>query len=380
MQTGTKISAAGHGALVLLAIFGLPWFGPRERETIRVTEVSFVTEAEFDAAQAAASAEAPREPTAPPVPPRARPAPAEPAPEPEAASEPEAAPEVSEAPPEPPAQEVATLEPPAEPAPDRITPRVVTVDPPSAATPPRARPAPRVEPNPTPPPEDALRPAETPEPVTAPEPEAEVARVEETPAAPPEASPEPEAEAVPRAPLALRTASRPLPRSGRRPPEAEQGETESVTAAIQREVDSQIRRLTSPTTRPTPATEPTAPTETPPTEAAATSLPVGPPLTSSEKDGLKFAVQQCWNMPAGLRDAQELKVTLAAELAADGEIINASIRLIEPRQAPDARFRQAYEAGRRALLRCSPYELPREKYAQWRNIEVVFNPEGMVSW
>ena len=119
---------------------------------------------------------------------------------------------------------------------------------------------------------------------------------------------------------------------------------------------------------------------TPASQAEATSLPVGPPLSNSEKEGLKLAVQRCWNVPAGVRDAQELKVTLAAELAADGAVINASIRMIEPRNPPDARFQQAFEAGRRALIRCSPYELPREKYGQWRNIEVVFNPEGMVSW
>ena len=65
----------------------------------------------------------------------------------------------------------------------------------------------------------------------------------------------------------------------------------------------------------------------------------------------------------------------------DGSVINGSIRLIEPASMPDARYKSAFEAGRRALIRCSPYtDLPREKYAQWRNIEVVFNPEGMVSW
>ena len=31
---GTRVSAVGHGALVLAAIFGLPWFGPAEREPI----------------------------------------------------------------------------------------------------------------------------------------------------------------------------------------------------------------------------------------------------------------------------------------------------------------------------------------------------------
>ena len=120
---------------------------------------------------------------------------------------------------------------------------------------------------------------------------------------------------------------------------------------------------------------------TEPTAAAATSLPVGPPLTAGEKDGLKLAVQRCWNVPAGLRDAAQLRVVVGAELAVDGQVINASVRLVEPSPVPDGAFQQAYEAGRRALLRCAPYtDLPREKYAQWRNIEVVFNPEGMVSW
>jgi hypothetical protein len=370
MRTGSKISAIGHGALIALALFGVPWFGPREREPIRVTEVSFITEAEFAAAQAAASPDAPREATAPALPPPARPAPA-PAPEPPT--------EIVEAP-EPPDQQVAILQPPA-PAesavPPEIAPPVATPAPPTAAAPPRARPAPRVEPNPTPPPDETLRPAEVPEPVPTPDPvpEPEPERVEETPAAPPEAAPE-VAEAMPPAPLALVSSGRPRPReveaAPRETPPPDQAA--AVMAAVQQEA---ARR---PETPPTPATPATEPTRTEPT-AAATSLPVGPPLTNSEKDGLKLAVQRCWNVPAGLRDAQELKVTLAAELGPDGQVINASIRLLEPSPAPDGRFQQAYEAGRRALIRCAPYDgLPRDKFGQWRNIEVVFNPEGMVSW
>ena len=273
---------------------------------------------------------------------------------------------------------MAALEPPA-PEPGRITPRVVTLDPPTAAVPPRARPVQRVEPNPTPPPEEPLRPADEPVAVPEPSPEAEAERPEETPAAPPEAAPETAAEPAPPATLALETSGRPLARPER--VVRRDTEAESVMTALRREVEKQVSRRSSPATPATPATEPTATPPTEPTASAATSLPVGPPLTGAEKDGLRLAVQRCWNVPAGLRDAQELKVTLAAELAANGEVINASIRLIEPSPAPDGRFQQAYEAGRRALIRCSPYgDLPREKYAQWRNIEVVFNPEGMVSW
>lgn len=109
--------------------------------------------------------------------------------------------------------------------------------------------------------------------------------------------------------------------------------------------------------------------------------PVEEPLTDGEKDGFRLALQRCWNMPAGLREASDLRVVVGAELAADGSVLNASMRLVEPNPAPDARFKSLFEATRRAIIRCSPFtDLPREKYAQWRNIEVVANPEGIVSW
>jgi hypothetical protein len=380
MQTGTRISAIGHGAFIALALFGLPWFGPRDRETIRVTEVSFVSEAEFAAAQSAP--EAAREETAPAAPPRARPAPA-PVAEPEPAPEPEPAEEAPEAP----EQQVAVLTPP--PEQPRVEPTPEAVEPPTAAAPP-ARPAVRVEPDPTPPPQENLRPAEVPEPVRAPVPEPVAEpEPEETPAAPEAAAPVPAPEAVPQAPLALETSRRPVARPERQQARREE-EADTVMAALKREVENEQKRRTPAVEEPAEAAKP-APEPAPATETAAaapssssssaTSLPVGPPMTGSEKEGLKLAVQRCWNVPAGLRDAQELKVTLSAELNPDGSVINASIRMIEPSTAPDARFKSAFDAGRRALIRCSPYtDLPREKYAQWRNLEVVFNPEGMVSW
>ncbi len=382
MQTGAKISAIGHGTLIALAVFGLPWFGPAEREPIRVTEVSFVSEAEFAAAQAAAPAEVAREETAPAAPPRPRPAP-QPEPAKEEAAEPEAA--------EPEAAPAEATEP---------EPQVATIAPPSAATPPRVRPTPRIAPDPTPAPPQDVRPAETPKPAPTPDPTA-TARLEEPPAAPEEASPEPATEPAPPVPLALETSARPRHR-----PEEEVTQAEAVLAAVRQEAERQPKpetpkppapkpekpkpekpktaavtpdkpKTTGTAARPAPAAPPSQTTST----AAATSLPVGPPMTSGEKNGLKLAVQKCWNVPAGLRDANTLKVTLAAELAADGSVVNSSIRLIEPSPAPDGRYQQAYEAGRRALIRCSPYsDLPRDKFAQWRNIEVVFNPEGMVSW
>ena len=104
-----------------------------------------------------------------------------------------------------------------------------------------------------------------------------------------------------------------------------------------------------------------------------------PAPASSEEMGLMLALQRCWNVPAGLRDAQGLHVRVSAELGADGTVINASIHLIEPKEAPDGRTSQLYEAARRALIRCAPYSLARDKYAEWREIEITVNPEGVVS-
>ena len=373
MKTGVAISGAAHGALIALVVLGLPWFSRRDKPPVPVTEVSFVSEAAFDRAQAAAEAErkedAPAEQPIAAAPPPVRPT--EPKPEPEPAPEPTPAPEPE---PEPePEQSVATLAPEFNPetplampeaqpqisltpsAPDRM----------AAVAPPRSRPS--IPAAPAPMPEPTAKPEPAPEPAAAPEPE-----------------PEPEQPAT----LALNSSSPPKSR-----PKDLANEAADVLKALRQEVAREQSRRKQPepetpakktaATPPTPPTEPTVTRPTPPSDgrSEATSLAEGPPITNAEKEGLRLAVQRCWVVPAGVRDAGELRVVLAARLEPDGKVISGSIKLIEPSPAPDARFQAAYDAGRRALLRCSPYsDLPREKYARWRDIEVVFDPKGMVSW
>ena len=59
--------------------------------------------------------------------------------------------------------------------------------------------------------------------------------------------------------------------------------------------------------------------------------------------------------------------------------ISSSIRMIGYEGGDEAAANQAYEAGRRAIIRCAKtgYPLPPEKYEQWREVEIVFNPEKM---
>ena len=53
--------------------------------------------------------------------------------------------------------------------------------------------------------------------------------------------------------------------------------------------------------------------------------------------------------------------------------------MIDFTDGSEAAARQAFEAARRAIIRCgaSGFPLPAEKYEQWREMELVFNPNGM---
>jgi protein TonB len=86
MWAGAIVSGVAHGALIALALQGVPWLVRREPDPPQVVEVSFVSPAQLAALQAAAAT---REAPAPAVP--------EPTPPPEAAPPREAAP-----PPDPP--------------------------------------------------------------------------------------------------------------------------------------------------------------------------------------------------------------------------------------------------------------------------------------
>lgn len=109
------------------------------------------------------------------------------------------------------------------------------------------------------------------------------------------------------------------------------------------------------------------------------SISAGPPLTAGEKDGLRVAVQNCWNTGSLSSDALNTTVTVAFEMSEDARPIESSIRMIDATGDTAGSAKQAYDAARRAIIRCGArgFGLPSEKYASWRNVELVFNPENM---
>lgn len=103
-------------------------------------------------------------------------------------------------------------------------------------------------------------------------------------------------------------------------------------------------------------------------------------VSSVEQDAMVRAIQQqmarCWRIDAGARDAESLIVEIRVVLNPDATVRDAQIVDFE-RMFRDSFFRSAAENARRAILRCSPFRLPANKYEVWRDLTLRFDPSRM---
>jgi len=98
-------------------------------------------------------------------------------------------------------------------------------------------------------------------------------------------------------------------------------------------------------------------------------------LSQSEMDALRGQIQRCWNIPAGAADAQNLRVSVKFKLDRNGAV-EGGAEIISGGGASGVE-RAAAESARRAVLKCSPYNLPADKYDAWADVIVNFDPSEM---
>lgn len=108
-------------------------------------------------------------------------------------------------------------------------------------------------------------------------------------------------------------------------------------------------------------------------------LALGDRLTISEEDALRRQISQCWNMPVGAKEAENLVVEVLIDVNPDRTVRSARV-VDELRMASDSYFRSAAESALRALRnpKCSPLELNPDKYEQWKTIRFNFDPRDML--
>jgi ATP-dependent protease ClpP protease subunit len=106
-------------------------------------------------------------------------------------------------------------------------------------------------------------------------------------------------------------------------------------------------------------------------------------LTTTSKEGLSQVfsetvfnqVKECWVIDHG-SVVSNVNLTVAMILTSEGKVESGSLRLVKSEGGTDRAKIIAFEAARRAILRCQKngYHLPKEKYGQWKEIELNFNP------
>ena len=181
-----------------------------------------------------------------------------------------------------------------------------------------------------------------PEPEPEPEPEeAEIIPAEDEPEPAPEPEPEPEPVAAkPPPPL-------PTVRPSVKPdPPKEEFSLDQIAALLDksREEPSQERPIQDVPNTPQP----------PPDQAADVSAGLQTAMTMSEIDAFRVQMRRCWNVPGGAAYSGGLLVT---------------VRVFH---------RTAAESAVRAIKRCQPFQMPVEKYASWRELELTFDPRDML--
>jgi hypothetical protein len=328
MGKGAVLSGLLHLAVVLLAVFGLPWLY-NTNEVIEATPVTTISAAQFAQLQskkppAQKKQEELKEQEIPPAPPA--PDVAKPEPEPEEPAPPEPAPAVEPAPPPPP-------EPPQQ----------------------------QAEQLPQPPP-----PAVQPEP---PQPEQQVIAPEPPPQPKPEPVPAPEPQVAEAQPKPVPPKKPPPPKKKEEPKKKEQPKQEQVAAddtSFLKDIEKKLKKNQK-KSQPQPQ----------PQQAA---LPPdnydGPPLSEGEKDLIKQQIEDHTSVDPGMQGLEGFIVEVKVIMNPDGSVQSAKIDYSKSNPHPN--WRIFAEACERAVGKSSPLRMPPEKpYAAWKEMTLVFHGKEM---
>jgi len=114
----------------------------------------------------------------------------------------------------------------------------------------------------------------------------------------------------------------------------------------------------------------------PPTPAPAQTAPLGEKMTMSEEDALRSQLEQCWDVPIGAKGVEDMSVDIAMVINPDRTLREAHI-VDTARYNSDSVFQAVADSALRAVQRCSPFDVPPDKYNTWNNTTVTFNPKDM---
>jgi len=251
------------------------------------------------------------------------------------------------------AVELVTEEPP-----KKAKPKAPKPKPPKPA--PKSRP-PRAEAPPEPPPAPELPPPQT-----------ALAKPAPEPPPPPKAKPKPKPKAEP-APAPKQVAAppprpRPAPPKPKAKPKPKPDQFQALLKNLAKQRAAREREQKQAAVRPEPAMPRPVPT---PRRSALEARQLENILIAAVRQQLS----PCWNIPAGAKDAREMRVGIRIRLQPDGTLRGAPV-ILDPSRLTDPFYRAVAESAVRALYnpQCRPLRLPLDQYDIWKDITFNFDP------
>lgn len=113
-----------------------------------------------------------------------------------------------------------------------------------------------------------------------------------------------------------------------------------------------------------------------PNSSFGTSAGTAQKLTMSWVGALQARIKQCWNVPAGVRDAENIEIRVYFELRKDGTVASMPRLLAGP---PTANGPAIAESAIRAIQQCQPYSfLPQAEYVGgWDRLDITFSSKDL---
>lgn len=246
---------------------------------------------------------------------------------------------------------------------------------PSIETAPAPQPVPEPEPVPQPQPQPEPAPPPVPEPEPQPEP-APAPPVEDQVLATPEPAPEAIAPVPPPSDARVETARQRFAEAQAAERARQEAERQAREAAERQRLAEQQRTQEADQVSDIINNEQSrgATTGTGGSQTAGLTSGTAALLTQSEKDALAAQMRKCWNPPISALEVEGLTVRLLVTLNVDGTV-NGNPEILSP---PTSDIERATAlAAQRAVRACGPYQLAREKFEDWRQVDVTFDPRDL---
>jgi hypothetical protein len=120
--------------------------------------------------------------------------------------------------------------------------------------------------------------------------------------------------------------------------------------------------------------QPVEPSDTPKKKVRGQSNGAEMTMSVNEIDALRARIADCWTPPPGGLGADQIVVKLRVKLNEDGTLVGYPT-VANSGSSPF--FQAAADSAVRAVYQCQPYELPKAKYALWRDMILNFDPSDL---